>query len=97
MLFRSLTGESRPYSAGNVSNPKPANGYGAVELAARYSTLDLDDGPIGGGRQHDWTFGANWYLTPYMKLQANYVRLDATQDGVTTRPDAVEVRAQVHF
>ena len=92
-----LTGESRPYSAGNVANPKPANGYGAVELAARYSTLDLDDGPVSGGRQHDWTFGANWYLTPYVKLQANYVRLNATRDGVTTRPDAVEVRAQVHF
>ncbi len=92
-----LTGESRPYSAGNVANPKPANGYGAVELAARYSTLDLDDGAVGGGRQHDWTFGANWYLTPYVKLQANYVRANATRNGLTTRPDAVEVRAQVHF
>jgi phosphate-selective porin OprO and OprP len=92
-----LTGESRPYSAGNVANPKPANGYGAVELAARYSTLDLDDGPIGGGRQHDWTFGANWYITPYVKLQANYVRANATRNGETSRPEAVEVRAQVHF
>ncbi|WP_394003165.1 OprO/OprP family phosphate-selective porin [Luteimonas sp. WGS1318] len=92
-----LTGESRPYSAGNVANPKPAHGYGAVELAARYSTLDLDDGPVGGGRQHDWTFGANWYLTSHFKLQANYVRVNATRNGVTTRPDAVELRAQVHF
>lgn len=92
-----LTGESRAYSAGNVANPKPAHGYGAVELAARYSTLDLDDGAVGGGRQHDWTFGANWYLTPYVKLQANYVRANATRNGVSTSPEAVEVRAQVHF
>jgi len=92
-----LTGESRPYSAGNVANPKPANGYGAVELAARYSTLDLDDGPVNGGRQHDWTVGANWYLTPYVKLQANYVRANATRNGATSRPEIVEVRAQVHF
>ncbi|MDR6990475.1 porin [Luteimonas sp. 3794] len=92
-----LTGESRPYSAGNVANPKPANGYGAVEVAARYSTLDLDDGPVRGGRQHDWTFGANWYLTSHFKLQANYVRVNATRNGATTRPDAVELRAQVQF
>lgn len=92
-----VTGESRSYSAGNVANPKPANGFGAIELAARYSTLDLDDGPVAGGRQHDWTFGANWYLTSHFKLQANYVRLNATRNGTTTRPDAVELRAQVHF
>jgi len=92
-----LTGESRPYSSGNVANPKPANGYGAVELAARYSTLDLDDRGIAGGRQHDWTFGANWYLTPFVKLQANYVRARATHNGVSSAPDAMEVRAQVHF
>jgi len=92
-----LTGESRPYSSGNVANPKPANGYGAVELAARYSTLDLDDRGIAGGRQHDWTFGANWYLTPFVKLQANYVRARATRNGVSSAPDAMEVRAQVHF
>lgn len=92
-----LTGESRVYSAGNVANPKPANAYGAVELAARYSRLDLDDGPVGGGRQHDWTFGANWYLTPYVKLQTNYVRLNATRNGATVRPEVVEVRAQVQF
>ena len=92
-----LTGERRPYSAGNVANPKPAHAWGAVELAARYSTLDLDDGPVNGGRQHDWTFGANWYLTSHFKFQANYVRLNATRNGVTTRPDAVELRAQVQF
>ena len=92
-----ITGEHRPYSAGNVANPKPAHGYGAVELAARYSTLDLDDGLIAGGRQHDWTFGANWYLTSHFKLQANYVRTNATRGGRSTSPDAVEFRAQVQF
>ena len=27
-----------------------------------------------GGRQHDLTLGANWYLGSHLKLQANYIR-----------------------
>ena len=38
-----VTGESRPYSAGAVANVKPAHDYGAVELLARYSRIDLDE------------------------------------------------------
>lgn len=79
------------------SNIKPTHGYGAVELLARYSRLDLDDGSVEGGRQHDWTFGANWYLTTHFKFQANYVRANATRAGVHTTPDIVELRAQVQF
>jgi phosphate-selective porin OprO/OprP len=92
-----LTGESRPYAAGNVANPKPKHGYGAVELLARYSRLELEDGGIDGGRQHDTTLGVNWYLTSHFKLQANYVRADASRRGVHTTPEAVEFRAQVQF
>lgn len=92
-----LTGESRPYSAGNVGNIKPANAYGAVELLARYSRLDLDDGTVLGGRQHDWTFGANWYLTSHFKFQVNYVRADAERAGVHVKPNSLDVRAQVQF
>ena len=92
-----LTGESRPYSAGAVANIKPAHNYGAVELVARYSRLDLDDADVFGGRQHDWTLGANWYLTSHFKFQANYVKADASRRGVRTRPEIVELRAQMHF
>lgn len=92
-----LTGESRPYSAGGVANIKPARDYGAVELLARYSRLDLDDAGVAGGRQHDWTFGANWYLTSHFKVQANYVKADASRGGVRSRPEIFEVRAQMHF
>ena len=92
-----LTGESRPYSGGGVANIKPAREYGAVELLARYSRLDLDDADVAGGRQHDWTFGANWYLTSHFKFQANYVKADATRGGVRSRPEIFEVRAQMHF
>ena len=92
-----LTGESRPYSAGNVSNLKPRNPWGAVELLVRYSALDLDDGKVRGGREHDLTFGANWYLTQHFKFQANYVKAHSTHLGKRQDPDVVEVRAQVYF
>lgn len=92
-----LTGESRPYNAGAVANVKPAHAYGAVELLARYSRIDLDDGSVLGGRQHDLTIGANWYLTSHFKFQANYVKADASRRGVHTTPEMFEVRAQMHF
>ena len=92
-----LTGESRPYNAGAVANIKPAHDYGAVELLARYSRLDLDDGSILGGRQHDLTLGANWYLTSHFKFQANYVKVDASRRGVHSTPEIFELRAQMHF
>ncbi len=92
-----LTGESRPYNAGAVANVKPAHAYGAVELLARYSRIDLDDGSVLGGRQHDLTIGANWYLTSHFKFQANYVKADASRRGVHTTPEMFEIRAQMHF
>lgn len=54
-----LTGESRSYAGGVPGNIKPAHDYGAVELTARYSRLDLEDNRVSGGRQHDTTIGAN--------------------------------------
>lgn len=92
-----ITGESRGYSGGNVANPKPKAAHGAVELLARYSRIDLDSDGIAGGRQSDWTLGANWYLTPYLKFQANYVKTDATRGAFSADPSVFEVRAQLHF
>lgn len=92
-----VTGESRGYSGGNVSNPKPKHTYGALELLARYSRIDLDSDGIAGGREHNWTLGANWYLTPYLKFQANYVKSDATRGAFSADPSVFQLRAQMHF
>lgn len=91
------TGESRPYAEGNVGNIKPGGRYGALEFALRYSELDLDDGPVAGGRERDWTLGANWYLNRYLKLQANYVHAQSDRRALAVDPNVVEVRAQVQF
>ena len=91
-----LTGESRRHNiaTGSFQNPRPyrafspANGgFGAFELAARYSYLDLDfrpgaagavalPGSIRGGEQRIVTLGLNWYLNSNAKLLFNYLHVD---------------------
>lgn len=92
-----VTGESRAYSAGNVSNPKPKGKYGALELLARYSRIDLDSDGIAGGKEENWTLGANWYVAQNFKFQANYVKVDAERGAFSASPDVFELRAQMHF
>lgn len=91
------TGESRPYADGNVGSVRPKGRYGALEFALRYSELDLDDGTVAGGRERDWTLGANWYINRHLKLQANYVHAQSSRRGLATDPNVVEIRAQVEF
>ncbi|USI99278.1 porin [Xanthomonas prunicola] len=93
----SLTGESRSYAGGVPGNIKPTHDYGAVELTARYSHLNLEDNNVHGGRQHDTTIGANWYLTSHFKFQANYSWVDSSRNGVHETPHVMELRAQVQF
>ena len=92
-----VTGEARGYSGGNLTNPKPKGRYGAVELLARYSRIDLVSDGISGGQEHNWTLGANWYITPYLKFQANYVKSDATRGALSADPSVFQLRAQMHF
>jgi len=90
-----LTGESRQYHDGNVSNVVPARPWGAVEFALRYSELNLNDGRVLGGREHDWTAGANWYLGTHLRLQANYIRAFSNKKGLVIDPRIFELRAEI--
>jgi phosphate-selective porin OprO/OprP len=51
--------------------------WGAWEIAARYSYVNLNDGEglnrIQGGVMNGYTFGLNWYLNNNVKFQFNYV------------------------
>jgi len=92
-----ITGEARPYAGGNVGNIKPHSPWGAWELLLRYSELDLNDGAIQGGKEHDWTLGANWYLTQHFKLQANCIWAKSDKGNVPLDPRIFELRAQIYF
>ena len=76
-----LTGEHRNYKNGTFGGVTPNGNYGqggkgAVELTARYSYLDLNDGGIYGGELTDTTVGVNWYLNPNTRLMFNYIMAD---------------------
>lgn len=85
-----LTGEHRPYDrkagihkrlepfedflrVGKIGERK-RTGLGAWEIAARYSTITLNDKNISGNNLTDFTIGLNWYLTPYVRAKFNYIR-----------------------
>lgn len=80
-----LTGESRPYNAGkgNFGRVVPEGDDGAVELAARFSSVDLNDSDAGvaGGEQDNITIGVNWYLHKHLRAMLNYVNQDLDTVG----------------
>ena len=98
-----LSGESRAWSAANAAftNPRPrvnfspdGGGWGAFELAARYSTLDLNDnqgavggplpaGGVRGGEQRIATVGLNWYPNQVLKFTLQAQNVQASKIGTT--------------
>ena len=101
-----LTGESRQYvfEEARFKNPKPKGivgkgGIGAWELLARYSSLDLNDEDVDGGKEHNVTVGLNWYPTPNFRFMANYVRVLDLEGGdfAGAEPDAFLLRAQAYW
>ena len=103
-----LTGENRRYrtSNGTLGGVRPRNNFGwrgsergpgAWELAARYSTLDLDDGLIRGGTEDNWTIGLNWYLNPSIRLMFNYVRGEVSNDLYDGDLEGFQGRFQIGF
>jgi len=117
-----LTGESKPWrpERGAYGSPAPSDefsfdkpGWGAWELAGRYSVLDLDfdagapgtvaaPNAIRGGEQKIWTAGLNWYPNSAIRFLLDYQhtdvsRLDSAGGDLGARLDAVSLRAQVAF
>jgi phosphate-selective porin OprO/OprP len=82
-----ITGEHRRYSRGRFVRTIPdttfiwGTGSGAVEVALRYSHLDLESGRVEGGRASNWTLGANWYLNSQTSFMLNYIRSSISGAG----------------
>jgi len=96
-----LTGENRPYksSLAGFGRVKPKknygeNGWGALEVAARFSAIDLQE----DGSLEDFTIGLNWYLNPNTRVMLNYVMGELTDGaGEITTENAVMMRIQLDF
>jgi phosphate-selective porin OprO/OprP len=74
-------------------------GFGAWQVGARFSYLDLTDKAIQGGQVYDWTVGLNWFLNPNMKVQFNYIaeHRDAPPAGVNGWINGIGIRAGYDF
>lgn len=85
-----LLGRQRPYleSGGVFGGVVPSGGGNALELAFRYSWLDLNDAGarITGGKGREYTLAVNWHFNRYVRWMTNYgiVRNDAAADGAGT-------------
>jgi len=94
-----ITGEMRQYNkrSGTFKRVKVANGinsggWGELEVYSRWSSIDLTDNGIDGGKMDTFSLGLNW--SPISALQANvnyrYSTLDRTgqtgsNHGLVTR------------
>lgn len=74
-----------------------SDGWGAFEVAVRYSELDLNDGPIDGGRERNATAALSWYLNPFLRISANYVEVLDVDGGPFDgeEPSIWQMRLQV--
>ena len=45
-----------------------------LEIAARYSAVNLIDKHIYGGRENNVTLGLNWFVNENVQIKFNYVR-----------------------
>ncbi len=94
-----ITGETVEYGNGLVGGVKPkanfspsGGGWGAWQIAARYSFVDLNDLNVLGGKEDNITVGLNWWLNPNLRASFNYIRFDAKRRGVDTEGDAFAFR-----
>jgi phosphate-selective porin OprO/OprP len=96
-----ITGEKRRYSSksGSFSYIKPKAKNGAVELATRISTLNLEDATITGGEGRNITVGLNWYINRYVRMMANYIDVSVSpnRNGIDENADIYQVRMQAWF
>jgi phosphate-selective porin OprO/OprP len=78
-----LTGEMRQYrqELGTIRRIRPkrelrdgSGGLGALEIAFRFSRIDLNDQDIMGGTLNDLTFAINWYPTRPTRVSFNAIR-----------------------
>ena len=64
-------------------------GWGAWQIAARYSYADFNDEDISGGIGESLTIGLNWYWTSNARMQINWLHGRIKENGVTRAPDVL--------
>ena len=91
-----LTGEARPYdrTVGYARRVMPRGRWGAPELVARFSHVDLDDGVVRGGSFDKTYLGINWWATRRWKFGVGWGRTWLDRFDGTGVTDSVHTRFQ---
>ncbi len=113
-----LTGEHRKYAMGeaggefgSITPRRPfsmdGEGWGSWQIALRYSSVDLNDHDIIGGKENNYTAGINWYLNANLRWSLNYIRTELDDRNLVVDDeifrmdddsmDTVLMRVQVDF
>jgi phosphate-selective porin OprO/OprP len=70
-------------------------GWGAVELAARYASIDMNDGDFTGGSQDTTSLALNWYMNNNVRMMFDWTHILETDGlGQTAARAAVNAEAE---
>jgi len=93
-----LTGEMAHYREGKFVRPNILSDNGAWELAARFSTIDLNDLDVAGGEQKNLSFAVSWYSRTHWRFMANLIKVKAEGGPEGDQdPWIAQLRAQYYF
>ena len=101
-----VTGENRGYNHRTgifdgikIARSVDQNGWGAVELSARFSHTDLsavnDAFSEDAGKMDIWSLGANWWLSPYLNMNMNYRFITLDRLGVDGESHGINARIMI--
>ena len=94
-----LTGEARTYKQdnGTFTQVIPQAESGAWEVAARYSTVNLNNKDIRGGVGKNATLGLNYYANKNVRVAANYINSKTRKDTGNRKLNIFAMRLQLVF
>ena len=102
-----LTGERRDYSAAKeavFTKLKPSQpfewngaGWGAWEVALRYSGLNLNDGSTPRGKQESITGGLTWYPDNNWRLTASVSQIYTDENAASPNDDPLVSGLRLQF
>jgi len=94
-----VSGEMRDYNRKvGIFRPVPVaknvnqGGWGAWEISTRWSSIDLKDRGIDGGRVDILSLGLNWWLTPVFNVNLNYRFINNQTNGLSGDSSGIMTR-----
>lgn len=85
-------------------SPSPAEGFnpfagqwGAIEVAARFSAVSLNNADVRGGQQTVWSAGINCYPVDFLKFTLQFQHANVITMAMPRQFDAFAFRGQISF